>query len=79
MVSLSIFLLDLMITLIIATDETIPLEWIQRRSFTNSRKLIIIVWIVMGSILSWGYRVVLQYFTQEFLVHVLYALKQLLH
>ena len=56
--------IDIMITfMMITVGETIPMKWIQRRSFINSRKLLIIVWFVMASILSWGYRCVLQKLT----------------
>ena len=45
-----------MITLNVIMDESIPNQWVNRRSFLNSRRLLIIQWVVMAGILSWGYQ-----------------------
>ena len=47
---------DLVLSLTVGVDETIPYELFQRSSFWNSRRLLLIMWIVMANILSYAYK-----------------------
>ena len=40
----------------ILIDETVPYGWFQRDGFTNSRKLLLIFWLVMGHFILLGYK-----------------------
>ena len=47
---------DLVLSLTVGVDETIPYELFQRSSFWNSRRLLLIMWIVMANVLSYAYK-----------------------
>ena len=47
---------DLVLSLTVGVDETIPYELFQRSSFWNSRRLLLLQWIVMANILSYAYK-----------------------
>ena len=40
-------------------DESVPEQWLYREGFTHSRKLLILQWLLYGSILLMGYKAVL--------------------
>ena len=45
--------------LALLTVESVPRGWIYREGFTRSRKLLLLQWLLCGSILLWGYKCVL--------------------
>ena len=47
---------DLVLSLTVGVDETIPYELFQRSSFWNSRRLLLLQWIVMANVLSYAYK-----------------------
>ena len=49
---------DLCLALVLI-DETVPQGWIYREGFTHSRKLLLIQWLLYGSVLLMGYKCVL--------------------
>ena len=44
---------------LVLIDETLPHEWLYREGFTHSRKLLLLQWLLYGSILLMGYKCVL--------------------
>ena len=40
-------------------DESVPQKWLHREGFTHSRKLLLLQWLLYGSVLLWGYKCVL--------------------
>ena len=47
---------DLMLALTPTVDETVPYRLYQRPSFTKSRRLLLIQWLIMANILSHAYK-----------------------
>ena len=50
---------DFCLALMVLIDESVPQRWIYREGFTHSRKLLILQWLLYGSVLLWGYKCVL--------------------
>ena len=40
-------------------DESVPEQWLYREGFTHSRKLLLLQWLLYGSVLLMGYKCVL--------------------
>ena len=40
-------------------EESVPQRWLYREGFTHSRKLLLLQWLLYGSVLLWGYKCVL--------------------
>ena len=50
---------DFCLALMVLIDESVPERWIYREGFTHSRKLMLLQWLLYGSVLLWGYKCVL--------------------
>ena len=44
---------------LVLIDETVPKRWLYREGFTHSRKLLLLQWLLYGSVLLMGYKCVL--------------------